>query len=281
MYRPRKTLHRVDPRRACILISQASSLSGVPPRNSLKPHRQMPHRGELLPTPSSAHRRWRPAGGSSGHGVDEPPPRSAARSHDRSSVSTVRRRHCARSSCSARTARRHRMKARSCARERGNVPDDCRTRYSDDGASQRTGAGLLDTFGPTPRQQSAEIRRVQGVHAIVEVRQIDATNPTSTRRRRRPRLAGDTPRNCHLQKVPGSHRIALLNSLGGIVTRTCITGDHLSRAGCPDQRFHIRRASVQGREAAFKWLDVTMPRRLFGRQYRERSWLMTFSMRTA
>jgi hypothetical protein len=39
-------------------------------------------------------------------------------------------------------ARRRRMKACSCARERGNVPDDCRTRYSHDGVSQRTRAGL-------------------------------------------------------------------------------------------------------------------------------------------
>ena len=46
-YRPRKTLHRVDPGRACIDQPSIKPLRRSTAKQASKPHRQMPHRGEL------------------------------------------------------------------------------------------------------------------------------------------------------------------------------------------------------------------------------------------
>jgi hypothetical protein len=46
-YRPRKTLHRVDPRRACIGQPSIQPLRRSTPKQASKPHRKTPHRGEL------------------------------------------------------------------------------------------------------------------------------------------------------------------------------------------------------------------------------------------
>src|SRR5208282_6017186 len=75
-------------------------------------------------------------------------------------------------------ARRHRMKARSCARERGNVPDDCRTRYSHDGVSQRTGAGAL-SHEPEFATRSPEV--TARTHAAVAARHVRNASSLRTR----------------------------------------------------------------------------------------------------